>query len=92
MDYDREKKQDAVRCLSLADGKEIWRYSYPVAVKRNHGMSRTMPAVTDKYVVGHGPKCHVACLDATAANCVGASTWSDSSARPCRPGMPDSAR
>jgi outer membrane protein assembly factor BamB len=63
MDYDREKKQDALRCLSLADGREIWRYAYPVSVKRNHGMSRTVPAVTDKLVVAMGPKCHVVCLD-----------------------------
>lgn len=66
MDYDREKKQDALRCLSLADGREIWRFVYPVSVKRNHGMSRTVPAVTDKYVVAMGPKCHVVCLDATS--------------------------
>ncbi len=63
MDYDREKKQDALRCLSLEDGREIWRYAYPVSVKRNHGMSRTVPAVTDKLVVAMGPKCHVVCLD-----------------------------
>ena len=66
MDYDREHKQDALRCLSLADGKEIWRYAYPVSVKRNHGMSRTVPAVTDKLVVALGPKCHVTCLDAVS--------------------------
>lgn len=63
MDYDRETKADVVRCLSLADGRDIWRYSYPVKVKRNHGMSRTVPAVTDRFVVTLGPKCHVACLD-----------------------------
>jgi len=63
LDYDREKQADAIRCLSLEDGKEIWRYSYPVKVKRNHGMSRTVPAVTDKYIVTLGPKCHVTCLD-----------------------------
>lgn len=51
MDYDGEKKQDALRCLSLADGREVWRYAYSVHVKRNHGMSRTTPAVTDKVVV-----------------------------------------
>jgi len=62
-DYDQQKQGDAIRCFSLADGKEIWRYFYPVKVKRNHGMSRTVPAVTDKYVVTMGPKCHVACLD-----------------------------
>jgi len=64
LDYDAEKKMDALRCLSLADGREIWRYSYPVLVKRNHGMSRTVPAVTDEFVVSLGPKCHVTCLDA----------------------------
>ena len=63
MDYDREKKQDALRCLSLDNGLEIWRYAYPVNVKRNHGMSRTVPAVTEKIVVAIGPKCHVVCLD-----------------------------
>ena len=63
LDYDREKQADVIRCLSLADGKEIWRYSYTVKVKRNHGMSRTVPAVTDKYIVTMGPKCHVTCLD-----------------------------
>ena len=64
LDYDRENQADALRCLSLADGKEIWRYSYPVLVKRNHGMSRTVPTVTDEHVVALGPKCHVICLDA----------------------------
>jgi len=64
LDYDRHRSRDTIRCLSLADGKDIWRYSYPVKIKRNHGMSRTVPAVTDKYVVTLGPKCHVTCLDA----------------------------
>ena len=63
LDYDQKKQADVVRCLSLADGKEIWRYSYPVKIKRFHGMSRTVPAVTDKYVVTLGPKGHVTCLD-----------------------------
>lgn len=66
MDYDREKKQDALRCLSLEDGREIWRFAYPVPVKRNHGMSRTVPSVTDKLVVAMGPKCHVLCLDSAS--------------------------
>jgi outer membrane protein assembly factor BamB len=65
LDYDRENQADVIRCLSLADGEEIWRYSYPVKVKRWHGMSRTVPAVTDEYVVTIGPKGHVTCLDST---------------------------
>ncbi|MCL2649122.1 MAG: PQQ-like beta-propeller repeat protein [Phycisphaerales bacterium] len=64
LDYDMEKKADVLRCMSLADGKAIWTRSYPVEVKWNHGMSRTVPAVTDKYVVTIGPKCHVSCVDA----------------------------
>ena len=63
MDYDRDQKQDALRCLSLEDGRELWRYVYTVSVKRNHGMSRTVPAVTEKIVVAMGPKCHVVCLN-----------------------------
>ncbi|MBI3921196.1 MAG: PQQ-like beta-propeller repeat protein [Armatimonadetes bacterium] len=65
LDYDRDKHADVVRCFSSRDGKDIWRYSYPVKVKRNHGMSRTVPSVTDKYLVTLGPKCHVTCLDAS---------------------------
>jgi len=63
MDYDRDKKQDALRCLALADGREIWRYAYRDPLKRNHGMSRTVPAVNEQIVVAIGPKCHVVCLD-----------------------------
>jgi outer membrane protein assembly factor BamB len=65
LDYDRAAAADVLRCLSLADGRDLWRFSYPVPVKRNHGMSRTVPAVTEKYVVALGPKCHVMCLDPT---------------------------
>ena len=71
IDYDREAQADAVRCLSLEDGAEIWRFAYPVVIKRNHGMSRTVPAVTDDFVISLGPKCHVTCLDAAT----GAFRW-----------------
>jgi len=64
LDYDQQAGADTLRCLSLDDGREIWRFAYPIKVKRNHGMSRTVPTVTDRCVVGLGPKCHVTCLDA----------------------------
>lgn len=64
IDYDQKNKRDSIRCLSFDDGSEIWRYSYPVKIKRFHGMSRTVPAVTDKYVVTLGPLCHLTCVDA----------------------------
>jgi len=61
---DETKKGDVVRCLSLIDGKEIWNRWYHVPIRRNHGVSRTVPAVTDKYLITIGPKCHVLCLNA----------------------------
>jgi outer membrane protein assembly factor BamB len=64
LDYDEEERADILRCFSLNDGKEIWRRGYELYVKRNHGMSRTIPAVSDKYVVTVGPKGHVMCVDA----------------------------
>jgi outer membrane protein assembly factor BamB len=64
LDYDEDQRADILRCFSLDDGREIWRRGYDIFVKRNHGMSRTVPAATDKYVVTVGPKCHVMCVDA----------------------------
>lgn len=66
LDYDRDTRQSALRCLSFTDGKEIWRFSYPLNIKRNHGMTRTMPSVTDKFVVVLDSKCNMFCLDATS--------------------------
>ncbi len=62
LDYDEVKKADALRCFSLESGEEIWKRSYKVHVKRNHGMSRTVPAINDKYLVSMGPRCHVMCV------------------------------
>lgn len=63
LDYDERMNADALRCFSLVEGEELWRRWYTVQVKRNHGMSRTVPAVNDRYVVSIGPRCHVMCLD-----------------------------
>ncbi|TAJ11606.1 hypothetical protein DMA11_16255 [Marinilabiliaceae bacterium JC017] len=63
LDYDEARKADALRCFSLETGAELWRRWYHVHVKRNHGMSRTVPAVNDKYIVTIGPKCQVMCVD-----------------------------
>ncbi|MCX7934084.1 MAG: PQQ-binding-like beta-propeller repeat protein, partial [Planctomycetota bacterium] len=64
MDYDEEKQRDVYLCLSLRDGREIWRYSYPMPAKPNHGISRTVPAVNERFVIGISPTCLVTCLDA----------------------------
>lgn len=68
LDYDETLRRDVLRCLSLEDGREIWQRGYQVEVARNHGMSRTVPAVTDRYVVTIGPRCHVMCVDAESGD------------------------
>jgi outer membrane protein assembly factor BamB len=62
MDYDEEERADLLRCFSLVDGRELWRRGYFINLKRNHGMSRTVPAVTEDYILTIGPRSHVMCL------------------------------
>jgi len=64
LDYDIDRSADTLRCLSLDDGREIWRNGYGVIVAHNHGMSRTIPAVVGDCVITLGPKCQLACWDA----------------------------
>ncbi|TWU42424.1 outer membrane protein assembly factor BamB family protein [Novipirellula artificiosorum] len=69
LDYDAENELDVLRCLSLSDGREIWRNSYPAQIAPNHGMTRTVPAIEGDSVVTIGPRCHVACWDADTGAC-----------------------
>jgi len=61
LDYNEEKKADVLRCFALETGEEIWQRWYKVHVKRNHGMSRTVPAINENYIVTIGPRCQVMC-------------------------------
>ena len=63
-DYDKKAKEWLVRCVSLADGKELWRFSEKRRIRPNHGITRTTPAVDGKYVFSLDPKCVFHCLDA----------------------------
>ncbi len=68
LDYDEETRADVLKCLSLTDGTELWKRWYNVNIKRNHGMSRTVPAITEEYIVTIGPRCHVMCVDRKDGN------------------------
>ena len=70
LDYDERRERDILHCYALVDGKELWRRGYNVKIKRNHGMSRTIPAVNDKYVVTMGPRCQVMCSDAITGDLI----------------------
>jgi len=62
LDYDAKQRADVLRCLRLADGKDVWDLSYACDVKRNHGMSRTVAAISGDYIVTLGPRCDVLCV------------------------------
>jgi len=68
IDYDTQARADVLRCLSTADGKEIWRRGYAIDVGRNHGITRTVCAVAKGYVVSIGPRCQVLCADANTGD------------------------
>lgn len=68
LDYNEKKKADMLRCFSLSSGTELWRRYYNVEMKRNHGYSRTIPAITDKYLVTIGPRSHVMCVEPLTGN------------------------
>jgi outer membrane protein assembly factor BamB len=62
-DYDTAKKEHLVRCLSMADGKEAWRWSYAVDVRPNHGITRTVPSIGESLVFSLDPKLRFHALD-----------------------------
>lgn len=62
LDHDEEMRADLLRCFKLDSGEELWRRGYKINLKRNHGMSRTVPAVTEDYILTIGPKAHVMCV------------------------------
>ncbi|MBI5865018.1 MAG: PQQ-like beta-propeller repeat protein [Planctomycetes bacterium] len=69
-DYDENSGEALVRCISLKDGKEIWRFSEAKKIRPNHGITRTVPAVDGKFVFSLDPKCVLHCLDAETGKLV----------------------
>ena len=70
LDYDEVNRREILRSFSFDDGREIWRRGHDIFIKRNHGMSRTVPAIAYNYVVTIGPKCQVMCVGADSGNFV----------------------
>jgi len=63
MDYDEEERADLLRAYALETGEELWVRGYKINLKRNHGMSRTVPAVTEEHILTIGPRSHVMCVN-----------------------------
>lgn len=68
LDYDEDLRADMLRCFTLREGKELWRRWYDVHIRRNHGMSRTVPAVTELFILTIGPRGHVMCVERETGN------------------------
>jgi len=63
-DYSEQDKEWYVRCVNLSDGQEQWRYAEKKRIRPNHSITRTVPAVDDKYVFSFDPKSVLHCLNA----------------------------
>jgi outer membrane protein assembly factor BamB len=92
LDYDEKEDGDSLRAFSLADGKEIWRRTYRAPIKKNHGFSRTVPAVTDDHVVTVGPRCIVMCNRPASGEFLWPSIWWLIMGPKCRSGTPANVR
>lgn len=84
LDYLEEEEADALRCFVLADGRELWRRGYRSPMRRNHGKSRTIPAVAENTVVTLGPQAHVMATDAIS----GEFLWGSDLVREYATGVP----
>ena len=49
-----EEREEILRCLDLATGKELWQYAYNAPGSVGHSGSRTPPTVDEKYVYSVG--------------------------------------
>jgi outer membrane protein assembly factor BamB len=63
-DYDESTGDFLVRCLTLAQGKELWRFKESRRIRPNHAITRTVPATDGKYVFALDPKAVLHALDA----------------------------
>lgn len=63
-DYDEEKGEWMVRCLTLDSGDELWRYKVKKLIRPNHSITRSAPATDGGFVFAIDPKCELHCLDA----------------------------
>ncbi len=63
-DYDEATSEILVRCLSLADGEELWRFREKRRIRPNHAITRSVPATDGKVVFSLDPKATFHALDA----------------------------
>jgi len=63
-DYDEATFEFLTRCLTLDEGKELWRFREKRRIRPNHGITRSVPATDGKFVFSIDPKAVLHALDA----------------------------
>jgi outer membrane protein assembly factor BamB len=69
-DYDSSAKEWLIRCLTLEEGKEIWRFREMRRIRPNHAITRTVPAVDGTFVFSLDPKAVLHCIDAKTGKAI----------------------
>jgi outer membrane protein assembly factor BamB len=62
-DYDEAKSEWCVNCRNFSDGKLLWQFREERAIRPNHAITRTVPAVDKQFVFSLDPKAVLHCLD-----------------------------
>jgi outer membrane protein assembly factor BamB len=63
-DYDEATSEFLVRCLTLDEGRELWRFKEQRRIRPNHGITRSVPATDGEYVFSLDPKATLHALNA----------------------------
>jgi outer membrane protein assembly factor BamB len=64
-DYDVEKSEWCVNCRNLSDGKLLWQFREAREIRESHAITRTVPAVDERFVFSLDPKAVLHCLNVT---------------------------
>jgi outer membrane protein assembly factor BamB len=67
-DYDKTKGEWCVNCRSLSDGKPLWQFREAREIRPSHAITRTVPAVDERFVFSLDPKAVLHCLDVKTGN------------------------
>ena len=63
-DYDEATSEFLVRCATLTDGEEQWRFSEKRRIRPNHAITRSVAATDGRFVFSLSPKLTLYALDA----------------------------
>jgi outer membrane protein assembly factor BamB len=62
-DYDEAKSEWCANCRNLSDGKLVWQFREQREIRPSHAITRTVPAVDDRFVFSLDPKAVLHCFD-----------------------------